>query len=502
MIKNLFKKHQRKINYLLVGGWNTIFGYLVFVALYFLFHRQLHYMVIFIVSNIISITNAYIGFKFVVFKTKGNYLREYLRFYIVYGTTIALNLVLLPVLVEIFHISPVIAPAGLVFISALFSYIGNKKFSFKAAVVALLTVGVSLFLASASVGEEINLDQAYAWKALNPQTNITYTDGLLKIVSGGGFAGVYNQKMAAARLEDNSLLVFEMKTSSGGIGALFWANYLDQQFMPQRSYQFYLGKPNSWQRYYIDLGSHEKDLTRIDFVLINPLAGSGEAEVRDIKIIKGTVTDKLIAGWQEFLGVKGREVVGYTINTMPSVRLFGREIFIYIYWLVGLLAVALLAVELWPLWRRPEKKKTKGKEKSKFEPAFNRALKKLFIFVIAVWFVLELSSLYTDWLNLRNDLPLFGQELEQKRAMVNTGDFYPFIRFCEEKLPAGAAYDMRIPAMYNDVKAIYYLYPHENTTEADYLVVYDKEVEPDVRRVYEPFAVFRPNAFIMKRVGS
>ena len=504
-------RYHDQINYLLVGCWNTIFSYLAFAALYFLLRGYLHYMVLFVISSILGITNAYVAYKLFVFRTKGHYLREYSRFYLVYGGALALNLVLLPLVVITLRLSPVVAQAGLAVITVLFSYFGHKNFSFKAAVLLVLGLGASLALASASAGDEINLmDQAYTWTPIGPQISVKLTDGVLKIAADRGPVGVFNQKMAGALLEENSLLTFELKTSAGKIGTVFWSNYLDQRFMPQRSFQFYLGRSNTWRRYYIDLNSHEKELTRIDYVLLNPLVGSGEAQVRGLKIVKATATEKLLAGWQEFLGVKGREVVGYTINTMPSPMLFGREIFIYIYWLVALASVVLLALELWPAWRQPEKPKAKGKEKkgtappvwSKYEPAFNRAVKKIVILVIALWAALELSSLYTDWLNLRSDLPLVGQGLEQKRTLVNTGDFYPFIRFCEEKLPAGAAFDMRIPPLYNDAKAIYYLIPHANVKDADYLIVYDQEVEPAVRRAYEPFAVFRTNALIMKKVKS
>jgi putative flippase GtrA len=129
-MRKLYRQHREKINYLLVGGWNTVFGYFVFAGLYFLLHQDLHYMVLFIISNIISITNAYIGYKVFVFKTKGNYLKEYLRFYVVYGAAMALNLVLLPLAVELFRLSPVIAQGGLVFVNVLFSYVGHKRYSF------------------------------------------------------------------------------------------------------------------------------------------------------------------------------------------------------------------------------------------------------------------------------------------------------------------------------------------------------------------------------------
>ncbi|OGC32362.1 hypothetical protein A2311_05280 [candidate division WOR-1 bacterium RIFOXYB2_FULL_48_7] len=87
-------------------------------------------MVLLIVSNILSITNAYVGYKLFVFKTKGNYLQEYLRFYVVYGTALVLNFVLLPVCVEIFKVSPPLAQAGLLGLNIIFSYLGHKNYSF------------------------------------------------------------------------------------------------------------------------------------------------------------------------------------------------------------------------------------------------------------------------------------------------------------------------------------------------------------------------------------
>jgi putative flippase GtrA len=130
-MKHFLKKHKEKINYFIVGMWNTIFGYFVFAALYYLLNKNIHYLFLLIISNILSITNAYIGYKTFVFKTKGNYLNEYLRFYLVYGAMLILNLIFLPVLVEIFRVNPVIAQGMFVFVSFIGSYIGHKYFSFR-----------------------------------------------------------------------------------------------------------------------------------------------------------------------------------------------------------------------------------------------------------------------------------------------------------------------------------------------------------------------------------
>jgi len=129
-MKRLYKKHQQKIDYLLIGIWNTIFGYSVFVALYFIFAAYIHYMVIWAASTVLAITNAYIGYKAFVFRTKGNYLREYLRFYVVYSGSMGLNIILLPLCVELLKITPPLAQAGIIVISVVFNYLGHKYYSF------------------------------------------------------------------------------------------------------------------------------------------------------------------------------------------------------------------------------------------------------------------------------------------------------------------------------------------------------------------------------------
>ena len=115
----------------MVGGWNTVFGYLAFVALYYLLNTWIHYLIVVVLAHILAITNAYVGYKIFVFKTKGNYLREYLRFYVVYGFALLLNLILLPLVVEILHISPVIGQACVMAFTVVFNYLGHKHYSFR-----------------------------------------------------------------------------------------------------------------------------------------------------------------------------------------------------------------------------------------------------------------------------------------------------------------------------------------------------------------------------------
>lgn len=128
------------IRYLLVGGWNTAFGYGAFAALNYLLTGVFPYPYMFanVLANIVSITVAYFGYKVFVFKTKGNYLREYLRTYLVYGASCLVSLAMLPVCVALVRLvvhNPVLAPyiaqAMVVPVIVAMSYFGHKKFSFR-----------------------------------------------------------------------------------------------------------------------------------------------------------------------------------------------------------------------------------------------------------------------------------------------------------------------------------------------------------------------------------
>jgi putative flippase GtrA len=128
------------IRFLLVGGWNTAFGYCLYVAFTYLLTGVIPYayMAAHVLAYVLSITVAYFGYKFLVFKTKGNYLREYLRTYLVYGASCLMGLVLLPVAVMLVRpfcpklaLAPYIAQAFVLPIVVATSYFGHKKFSFR-----------------------------------------------------------------------------------------------------------------------------------------------------------------------------------------------------------------------------------------------------------------------------------------------------------------------------------------------------------------------------------
>ena len=121
------------VRYVLAGVCNTAVGYCLFAGLNYLLQGTFHYsyLAASILANILAITFAYLNYKFIVFRTRGNYLREYLRFYVVYGFSIGLSLVLMPIFVEELGMNTYVAGAAILPICVIASFFGHKSFSFR-----------------------------------------------------------------------------------------------------------------------------------------------------------------------------------------------------------------------------------------------------------------------------------------------------------------------------------------------------------------------------------
>ena len=126
-------RRRQFIRYLLTGGVNTAFSYAVYVAFTWFLSGYVRgaYMIAAVFGNVLTISFSYLNYKFFVFKTRGNYLREYLRAYLVYGGVALLGLALLPFLVEIVGINPYLAPLVIIPVTVLCSFLGHKHFSFR-----------------------------------------------------------------------------------------------------------------------------------------------------------------------------------------------------------------------------------------------------------------------------------------------------------------------------------------------------------------------------------
>ena len=112
-------KSKTEIRFLLVGTWNTLFGYLVFLLFLFLLEkifnneRQIYSLSI-AFSHLISVINSFIYHKVVTFVSKQKGLElvyEFRRFFNSYIITFLLNLSLISIQVELLSLNPRIAGA-------------------------------------------------------------------------------------------------------------------------------------------------------------------------------------------------------------------------------------------------------------------------------------------------------------------------------------------------------------------------------------------------------
>lgn len=120
-----------KTRFLVVGAWNTAFGYLAFIALYFLLYRVLHYLFIMVIAHFISVCNAFLGHKYVVFRSGGKPVGEFFRFNLSYGGTIIFGLIAMPIMVELLQLHPIAAQGILTIITVILSYVLHKSISFR-----------------------------------------------------------------------------------------------------------------------------------------------------------------------------------------------------------------------------------------------------------------------------------------------------------------------------------------------------------------------------------
>ena len=128
------------LRYILVGGFNTVFGYSIFALLNWSFRGlgSFSYMYAWALANVIAITAAFLAYKWFVFRTHGNYLIEYLRCFGVYGSGLLIGFVSLPILVTILrhHLrtpgqAAYIAVAILTVVTVVLSFLGHKNISFR-----------------------------------------------------------------------------------------------------------------------------------------------------------------------------------------------------------------------------------------------------------------------------------------------------------------------------------------------------------------------------------
>ncbi len=121
----------KELRYLMVGMLNTVVGYGLGVGSYMVGHPYFSLVGIGVISNVLAITFSFMTYKCLVFETQGQWLREYVRAYLVYGSTALFGIVLLWLLVGQLALSIWLAQGVIIVTTILISYLGHSRFTFR-----------------------------------------------------------------------------------------------------------------------------------------------------------------------------------------------------------------------------------------------------------------------------------------------------------------------------------------------------------------------------------
>lgn len=130
-VRNLIS--DKRVSFLLVGGFNTLlgFGIYTFLTVWIFNSLKFGYLISLVISYAVGIVAGFYLYRKFVYKVKGNLFPDFIKFTSVYLFSIALNIILLPLLVQFTPLGPLISQALVIVATTLVSYFGHGYFSFK-----------------------------------------------------------------------------------------------------------------------------------------------------------------------------------------------------------------------------------------------------------------------------------------------------------------------------------------------------------------------------------
>jgi putative flippase GtrA len=130
--------HDQRVAFLAVGAINTVVGFTIFIACsmtagHFVdrrFGTLAGTLVTIAISHVLAVLFNFVMHRRFVFHVRGHVLRDLVRYWSIYLTAGAINLVALPVLVEL-GLQRIPAQTIIVAATMVLSYFGHRHFSFR-----------------------------------------------------------------------------------------------------------------------------------------------------------------------------------------------------------------------------------------------------------------------------------------------------------------------------------------------------------------------------------
>lgn len=122
---------EKNISFLLVGGFNTIFGYLSSLIIYYYLNIYFNIIIIGVIINFVNISFSFFTYKIFVFKnSQQNWIIQYLKSFMTYGFITLVNISLMAFMVEFLAVKFWIVATILTIASPLLLYLLHNNFTF------------------------------------------------------------------------------------------------------------------------------------------------------------------------------------------------------------------------------------------------------------------------------------------------------------------------------------------------------------------------------------
>lgn len=130
MLKKAFQRQE--FRFLVVGASNTLWG-IVSYPIYFWILNPLgvNYILVLLVTYFLNGIISFTTQKYFVFRTKGNHLKEFWKFFLLQASILAINLAALPLAVQELHLNPVVAQTIFLIVVIVSSFFFHKFVTFK-----------------------------------------------------------------------------------------------------------------------------------------------------------------------------------------------------------------------------------------------------------------------------------------------------------------------------------------------------------------------------------
>jgi len=121
----------QRYRYVIGGGFNTVVNYVLGAAIYQALLPKLNFFIVAAIVTVVAISISFVTHKLFVFRSDGKWWVEYLRSYIVYGSSAVINIGFMWLLLHWAHANVWLAQAIVTAFAIVVSYIGHFSFTFR-----------------------------------------------------------------------------------------------------------------------------------------------------------------------------------------------------------------------------------------------------------------------------------------------------------------------------------------------------------------------------------